>query len=194
MLPVCRSVRPGGFRKEHIVRNDDRAGVEFRVEELETRHIQILPEVEENKVDVCVEVRQRLRGVSQSEIDDVRQAGSLHPFSRILLLLGMKFKGDDATLSFPCSLRQPQRRIAVGGSNLQNDFRLRFLDQQIHELAGSRPHSKKKLISLYYEVVPVQLVPSFFFRGGTDLVFVEYLLYRVIHWSHLSLLEASIVI
>src|SRR5688572_590362 len=181
---ISRRVRPCALRVGHIVGNNKRPRIQTRVEEVETWNVQILPQVEENKVYICFELGERLYRVAEPELDDLGQVSPLQSFARVSLFVLVKLQGDHTATGVSGRLSQPHGGVSVRRADLKNDFRFGFLNEQVDELTRGRAYREQELVAFDYKVVRLELLPSFLFGNRADFVLVEYLLHRGIHLWH----------
>ena len=83
------------------------------MEEVKARDVQILPEVEEDEVDIPVEFCQNLFCISKPEVHEHREAGLSNALAGIVLLVGVKLQRDDPASCRTCGFGKPYGGVAV---------------------------------------------------------------------------------
>jgi hypothetical protein len=104
---VCGGVFFGGFGKSHVVCHDMSVGIKSGIEEVKTWNIKIFPEIEQDKIDICVELLEQIPRVTQPELYDIRKTSSFHLIAGIVLFVGLKFERDHAATGRACGFRKP---------------------------------------------------------------------------------------
>jgi hypothetical protein len=174
----------GAGREDHVVSRHERARRELGVEEIQARHVEVLPQIDEHEVEGAGQEAQGGERVAHVELDVRVEPRAPELAARVLHLGLRELEAVHPAAGGARGVGQPQGGVAVGGAQLDDDLGARGGDDQVEQLRGVGTDGDQELVDARGDLRLGQALHHLPLPLGAALVLGEDGLQRRIH--HLS--------
>src|SRR5262245_49183054 len=119
----------------HVMGEEEAAGVEPRIHDVEESFVVRLPRVEEHEIEGALKLWNLLERVAMYDAHDIGQSGFLDVRGRFLGALRIVLNGDDVAAGLASAEAEPDAAVAAGRANLEHRLRTTGGDEHAQESA-----------------------------------------------------------
>src|SRR2546429_493358 len=116
---------------------------QLRMQQLEPRHVQILPQVDQHEIEWSRELPGRCERIADAKLDVFREPGARQLRARVLGLGGLQLERDHLAADRPRRLREPGGGVAVRAAHFKDAAGPPLPDHQTHHPAARPPHQQQ---------------------------------------------------
>src|SRR5262249_42377120 len=135
---VRQHVFPPKLRIKNVVSSQKCAARQLRIDEIEARDVEILPEIDEHEIEWARQGSDDVARIARAQVHAGLETSLSKLRACVTLFIRAHIDADHTARALARGLSQENRRVAVRRAELEDDLRARSLDQEVQQVTGVR--------------------------------------------------------